>query len=200
MSKVRLLPSISRTQVKAHVHRQNLAHVGLFPRTQSLKNRSTYARIELHTHECKLRMQAQAHACKNTNRSSSSTFSKKHHPKSILDMFLPNPIAKPKHLHGQKHIKTEDQRETWKWEKEKEKTYKFTHGNVILWPVCQWWDNERKMRKSERMSESWSKEKNEEREVFVKKKKVREMERMKKEKKKVGNRWRKWKGGNIPDS
>ena len=51
------------------------------------------------------------------------------------------------------------------------------------------------------MSESWSKEKNEEREVFVKKKKVREMERMKKEKKKkVGNRWRKWKGGNIPDS
>ena len=133
MSKVRLLPSISRTQVKAHVHRQNLAHVGLFPRTQSLKNRSTYARIELHTHECKLRTQAQAHACKNTNRSSSSTFSKKHHPKSILDMFLPNPIAKPKHLHGQKHIKTEDQRETWKWEKKKKKKRKLTNSPMGMW-------------------------------------------------------------------
>ena len=64
-------------------------YVGPFPLTQNLKNIFVYARIEPCMHKYKLRMQAQAHARKNTDRSSSSTFSKMHHLKSILDMFLP---------------------------------------------------------------------------------------------------------------
>ena len=89
MGKVRLLPDVSRTRAKTHACKQDLAYAGPFLCMQSLKNIPAYARTELRTHEYKLRKQARAHACKNIDRSSSLTFSKKHHPKSILDMFLP---------------------------------------------------------------------------------------------------------------
>jgi len=89
MSRVGLLLGISYTRVKTRVRKQDPAYASPFPRTQSLKNRPTYARTELCTHECKLCMQARAHTYKNIDKSSFSTFSKKHHPKSILDMFLP---------------------------------------------------------------------------------------------------------------
>ena len=87
MGRVGLLPNVSRTQVKTHIQRQDPVHAGPFPHTQSLKNTPAHARTELHTHEYKIRTQARAHARKNKDRSSSSTFSKMHHPKSILDMF-----------------------------------------------------------------------------------------------------------------
>ena len=89
MDRARLLLGVSRMRVKAHAHRQDPAYVGPFPHTQKLKNTPAYARTELLTHEYKLHTQAQAHARKNTDRSNSSTFSRRHHPKSILDMFLP---------------------------------------------------------------------------------------------------------------
>ena len=54
MGKVELLLDVSHTRVKAHVHRQDLAYTGPFPRTQSLKNKFAYARINLRTHEYKL--------------------------------------------------------------------------------------------------------------------------------------------------
>ena len=88
MGRPGLLPDVSRTRVKGHTRRQDPTYAGPFPNTQNLKNILVYTRIELRTHEHKLRTQARAHARKNTN-SSSSTFSRKHHPKSILDMFLP---------------------------------------------------------------------------------------------------------------
>ena len=89
MGKVGLLSSISHTWVKAHTQRQDPAYVGPFPLTQNLKNIFVYARTELCMHKYKLCMQAQAHARKNTDRSSSSIFSKMHHLKLVLDMFLP---------------------------------------------------------------------------------------------------------------
>ena len=132
----------------SHVRGSKPTYVDRTPRMQSLKNRPTYARTALCKHESKLHTQARAHACRSTNRSSFSTFSSIHHPKSILNMFLPllrcqvfiwtHPTINPKHLHGQKHIKMKDQRETWKWEKSL-KTYRFSHGDVILWLACQWW-------------------------------------------------------------
>ena len=88
MGRVGLLPSISHTRVEAHACKQDPMYAGPFPHMQKFKNIPTYARTKLCTHEYKLRTQARAHACKNTNRSSSSTFSKKLHPKSILGMFL----------------------------------------------------------------------------------------------------------------
>ena len=88
MDRVRLLPSGSHMQVKAHVRGQDPAYAGSFPCTQNLKNILVYARTELCMHEYKLHIQARAHAWKVTNRNSSSTFSRKYHPKSILDMFL----------------------------------------------------------------------------------------------------------------
>ena len=51
MGKVELLLDVSRTWVKAHVHRQDPTYTGPFPRTQSLKNKLAYARINLRTHE-----------------------------------------------------------------------------------------------------------------------------------------------------
>ena len=81
VGRVGLLPYVSRTQVKAHVHKQDLAYAGPFLHTYSLKNRHAYARTDLHTHECKLCTQACTHKRKNTNRSSYLTFSKMHHPK-----------------------------------------------------------------------------------------------------------------------
>ena len=89
MGRTRLLPGVSRMRVKAHAHRQDPAYVGPFPHTQNLKNIPTCKRIELRRHKYKLCMPARAHAHKNTDRSSSLTFSKEHHPKSILNMFLP---------------------------------------------------------------------------------------------------------------
>ena len=89
MGRVGFLPGVSRTQVKAHSHRQDPTYVGQLPCTQNLNNTPTYVRTELHMHEYKLRTQAQTHSYNNTYKSSSSTFSRKHHPKSILDMFLP---------------------------------------------------------------------------------------------------------------
>jgi len=50
VGRVGLLPYVSRTQVKAHVHKQDLAYAGPFPRTYNLKNRHAYTRIDLHTH------------------------------------------------------------------------------------------------------------------------------------------------------
>ena len=106
IGKVGLLPSISCTRVEAHASRQDSTYAGPFPCMQSLKNTPVYARTELHTHEYKLHMQARAHTRKNTNRSSSSTFSKKHHPKSILDMFLPPLKVSGFHLNPS-HSKTQ---------------------------------------------------------------------------------------------
>jgi len=88
IGRVELLPDVSCMRVKAYVRRQDPAYVRPFPRAQSLKNRPVYVRTELHTNEYKLRTQARAHTRKNTDKSSSSTFSKMQHPKSILDMFL----------------------------------------------------------------------------------------------------------------
>ena len=90
MDRARLLLGISCTRVKAHAHRHDPTYAGPFPRTQKLKNTPAYARTELCTHEYKLHTQARAHAHKNIDRSSSSTFSRRHHPKSILDIFLPS--------------------------------------------------------------------------------------------------------------
>ena len=88
IGRARLLSSISHIWVKAHARRQDPTYVGPFPCMQNLKNPPTYARIELRTHEYKLCMQAWAHARKSIDISSTSTFSRKHHPKSILNMFL----------------------------------------------------------------------------------------------------------------
>ena len=84
-----LLPSVLSMWVKAHACRQDPTYVGPFPHTQNLKNAPAYTRIELRTHEYKLCMQARAHTHKNTDISNSSTFSRKHHPKSIVNIFLP---------------------------------------------------------------------------------------------------------------
>ena len=89
VGRVGLLLGVSRTWIKAHARRQDPTYLGPFPCTQNLKNILAYARTELRMHECKLPMQAQAYAHKNINRRSSSKFSRKHHPKPILDMFLP---------------------------------------------------------------------------------------------------------------
>ena len=89
MGRVGLLPGVSCMWIKAHARKQDPTYLGPFPCTQNLKNIPAYARTELCMHECKLPMQAQVYAHKNINRSSSSTFSRKHHPKPILDMFLP---------------------------------------------------------------------------------------------------------------
>ena len=89
MGKVGLLLGISHTWVKVHAHKQDPTYAGPFPRMQSLKNIHAYTRTELCMHDYKLHTQARAHTHKNTNESSSLTFSKNHHPKSILDMFLP---------------------------------------------------------------------------------------------------------------
>ena len=122
MGRVGLLPGTSRAQVKASVRRQDPVFVVLFLSMQNLKNRPAYIRTKPCTHEFMLRIQARAHAYKNTDRSSSLIFSSLHDPKSILNMFLPllscqvfiktHPTTKPKHLHGQKHIKMEDHGET----------------------------------------------------------------------------------------
>ena len=82
MSRVKPLPSVSCTQVKTHVCKQDPAYTGPSPHTQSLKNKPTYTRTEL-------RMQAQAHARKSTDKKSPSTFSSIYHPKSFLNMFRP---------------------------------------------------------------------------------------------------------------
>ena len=52
MGRVGLLPSVSHMRVKAHVRP---VYVGPFPHTQSLKNKPTYVRTKLRTHESKLR-------------------------------------------------------------------------------------------------------------------------------------------------
>ena len=106
MGKVGLVPGISHTWVKVHAHRLDPTYASPFPHMQSLKNIHAYARIELRTHDYKLHTQARAHTRNNTNESSSSTFSKKHHPKSILDMFLPPLKVSGFHLNPS-HSKTQ---------------------------------------------------------------------------------------------
>ena len=139
IGRVKPLPSVSHTRDKAYVRWQGPAYAGPSPRTQSLKNRDAYLRTELHTHKYKLCTQAQAHAHRSTNKKSSLTFPSMYHPKSILNVFLPllmcqvfiytHPTTKSKHLHNQKHIKTGDQRETWKWEKFE----KLTDSTIGMW-------------------------------------------------------------------
>ena len=85
MGKVGLLPRVSHTGVKAHVCKQDPTYAGPSPCTQDLKNIPAYTRIELRTHESKLCMQTQP----THEKSTSSAFSRIHHPKSILNMFLP---------------------------------------------------------------------------------------------------------------
>ena len=51
MDKVGSLPGISRTRVKAHVHRWDLTYTGHNQCTHNLKNRPAYTRTDLHTHE-----------------------------------------------------------------------------------------------------------------------------------------------------
>ena len=48
------MPSTSRTQVKAHVHRQDPAYTGQNSRMQSINNRPIYTRTKLCTHNYKL--------------------------------------------------------------------------------------------------------------------------------------------------
>ena len=55
MSRVGLLPGVSRTHVETHVRRQKPMYTGSSPHMQNLENIPTYTRIELHTHEYKLR-------------------------------------------------------------------------------------------------------------------------------------------------
>ena len=42
MGRVKPLPGVSRTRVKAHVRKQDLGYASPSPRTQSLKNRAMY--------------------------------------------------------------------------------------------------------------------------------------------------------------
>ena len=89
MGRVRPLTSVTHMWVKAYVHRQNPAYTGQNLCTQSPKNRPVYARIDLRTRKCKLRIQARAYARRSTDRKCPFTFSSIYHPKSILNMFLP---------------------------------------------------------------------------------------------------------------
>ena len=56
IGRVGLLPSISRTQVKARVRKQDLVFAVLFLSMQNLKNRPAYIRTKPCTHEFKMRI------------------------------------------------------------------------------------------------------------------------------------------------
>ena len=80
MGKVEFLPGVSHTQVKAHVCKHDPHVCRSIPtyakpqeQTCVSKNKAAYA-------ASKLCMQALAHACKNRNRSSFTTFSSIPHP------------------------------------------------------------------------------------------------------------------------
>ena len=88
MGKARLLPGVSRTWVKGNTRRQNPTYMSISTYTEPQehtcvrKNRVVYTWIPAAYVGPSPHMQEE-------DKSSSLTFSKRHHPKSILDMFLP---------------------------------------------------------------------------------------------------------------